>query len=62
MAGAGRVRRHGHPEAGVAILTGLEWPVLAEDRAGCLAELAVAILTGLEWPVLDASACEFGTG
>src|SRR5216683_2070080 len=36
----------------VAILTGLEWPVLAVALARGLRPLMVAILTGLEWPVL----------
>jgi len=37
----------------VAILTGLEWPVLAAlDRAESKFKAVVAILTGLEWPVL----------
>src|SRR5216683_3222822 len=44
---------------GVAILTGLEWPVLDLAVAGEKAVGAVAILTGLEWPVL-AITCKFG--
>src|SRR5216683_140989 len=37
----------------VAILTGLEWPVLDLIDVGSIQRgLAVAILTGLEWPVL----------
>ncbi len=39
--------------AEVAILTDLEWPVLAEQARGAAAAAdAVAILTDLEWPVL----------
>ncbi len=38
----------------VAILTGLEWPVLVHGRGvGAVPQDGVAILTGLEWPVLE---------
>ncbi len=36
----------------VAILTGLEWPVLGQRFEVGLCLGLVAILTGLEWPVL----------
>jgi len=53
MAGAGQRERRRQVSQRVAILTDLEWPVLAASGTTAVALRAlVAILTDLEWPVL----------
>src|SRR5216683_1209121 len=57
MAGAGRTYAGSPDQVGVAILTGLEWPVLVYPYDTLDYDHDVAILTGLEWPVLAPEPC-----